>query len=183
MDMEKAEKLATRQIVICGFMGSGKTAVGKLLADQLGREFIDTDQLIEEKLGLSVAEIFDKHGEDYFRLAEEAVVKELRKSTPGSIVLATGGGVLIKEENRKALKQLGPLILLTATPRALLRRINRQGGRPLLEKVKNPATEINVMLARRAEYYHTCDYCFDTTGKTIKQVTADIIRTLGLQNK
>ncbi len=176
----KREGIADKQIILCGFMGSGKTAVGKILAAKLGRKFVDTDQLIEEELGLTVAAIFTTYGENRFRDTETKIIQGLKKNPPGLLVVATGGGALIRKENRVILDQLGTRILLTASPLALLRRINRQGGRPLLGKTGAPLLEIKTLLTKRAEYYNTCDYSFDTTGKPVKKVAAEIIKTLGL---
>ncbi|MBM4235270.1 MAG: shikimate kinase [Firmicutes bacterium] len=169
-----------QQLIICGFMGTGKTAVGKLLAARLGRSFVDTDQLIEQQAGCTIAAIFEKQGESYFRDLETAVIRGLLSARLGSLVVATGGGALIKAENIKLLHQMGPLLLLTASSRAILRRIKAQGGRPLLDGVKNPKKTIEVLLAERADFYDARDYRFDTTGKTAKQVAGEIIKALDL---
>ena len=168
------------QIILCGFMGAGKTAVGKMLAARLGRSFVDTDRLIEQKTGCTIAVIFESRGENYFRDFETEVISGLISCRPGSLVVATGGGILIKAENRQVLHQMGPLILLTASTRSIIRRIKAQGGRPLLFGAEDPKKAIERLLAERAEFYNACDYRFDTTGKTVNRVAAEIIRALDL---
>lgn len=178
--MTMASKYANKQLILCGFMGTGKTAVGKILAIRLGRSFIDTDRLIEQQTGCKITEIFETRGEKYFRDLETKTIRGLMSNQPGSLVVATGGGALIRPENRKILQQMGTLILLTASTRAITRRIRAQGGRPLLAGAKDPKKAVEALLAERAEYYSACDYPFDTTGKNLNRVAGEIIRALDL---
>lgn len=169
-----------KQLILCGFMGTGKTAVGKILAARLGRSFVDTDNLIEQQAGSPIATIFEARGESYFRDLETEVIRGLLADRPGSLVVATGGGALIRAENRQLLQQIGLLLLLTSSTVALVRRIKAQGGRPLLAESEDLKKTIEKLLAERAEYYDACDYRFDTTGKTVSQVAGEIIKTLDL---
>ena len=172
-----------KQLILCGFMGTGKTVVGENLAVRLGRRFIDTDRLIAQQAGCTIAEIFETRGESHFRDLETEVIRGLLADRPGSLVVATGGGALIRAENCRMLREMGPLILLRAFTGALVRRIRAQGGRPLLAGSKYPKQTIEALLAERAEFYSVCDYHFDTTGKTVDRVASEIIRTLDLEAK
>jgi shikimate kinase len=171
-------KYQKQQIILCGFMGSGKSLVGEKLAVRLGRTFVDTDRVIETGTGLTISELFARQGEARFRQLEEEAVRSLFVYNPGSLVVATGGGVLINPENRKHLKKMGILILLTATPLALLRRIRKQKGRPLLNNAGSPAARISELMAERAVFYSCCDLVFDTTGKTAERVAFEIAKKL-----
>lgn len=175
-----AKKGVKRQIILCGFMGTGKTAVGTILAARLNRSFVDTDRLIEQQAGCTITEIFETRGESYFRDLETKTIRGLLSDRPGSLVVATGGGALISSENRKVLMQMGPLVLLTASTRAINRRIRAQGGRPLLTGDRGPQETVEALLAERAEIYDACDFSFNTTGKTVNQVAGEIIRALDL---
>ncbi len=177
-----AGKKTNSQLILCGFMGTGKSAVGKILAARLGRNFVDTDQLIERQSGCMVSKIFETRGESDFRDLETEVIRRLVEYVPGSLVVATGGGALIRAENRLVLQKMGLLLLLTASTKALIKRIRAQGGRPLLAGSKDLLSTIEALLAERAEFYDTCAYQFDTTGKNVNRVAAEIIRKLDLKH-
>ena len=155
-------------------MGTGKTAVGEILASKLNRTLVDTDQMIEEKSGRTVTEIFQQHGEQYFRDRESEVICNLSQSPPGSLVIATGGGVVLREENMKLLSQNGMIILLTASPRAIIRRVSKTGQRPLLAG-PDSAEKIRVMLRERDLYYRNYSLRIDTTGRTPLEVAREIM--------
>lgn len=174
------KKYSAKQLILCGFMGTGKTEVGEKLSQRLNRSFIDTDRLIVRQVGDSIAGIFKTSGEKYFRDLETKAISELFTHRPGSLVVATGGGALIRPENLKVLQEMGPLILLTASHRAILRRIRAQEERPLLTGIEDLKERIEALLEERARVYEACDYRFETTGKTANRVAAEIIRTLDL---
>ncbi len=176
-----AGEKAKGQVILCGFMGTGKTVVGENLSFRLKRSFVDTDRLIVQQVGCTVAEIFETMGEKYFRDLESEVIRGLMTYRYGSLVVATGGGALIRAENRKLLKAMGPLILLTASTRAILRRNRVQGGRPLLADADDPKKTIEALLSERAVFYNACDYRFDTTGKRVNLVAGEIIKALDLK--
>jgi len=176
-----AGKITKNQLILCGFMGTGKTAVGKILAARLGRSFVDTDRLIEQQAGSAIAEIFETRDESYFRDLETEVIRGLLADRPGSLVVATGGGALIRAENRQLLQKMGSLILLTASTRAIIRRTKNQGGRPLLPGSEDDKQTIEALLAGRARFYEACDFKFDTTGKTVNRVATEIISKLDLK--
>ena len=167
--MHKRENL-----IITGFMGTGKTSVGQELARRLRREFIDMDTLIETRQGMTVAELFSRHGEPHFRRLEAAVCREL--AARGGLVLATGGGALIPDANRQILAASGPVVCLTASTDEILRRLDMSKDRPLLN-VPDPDARIATLLAQRREAYDRIPLCVDTSGLTVPEV-AD--RVLGL---
>jgi len=161
-------------LVLCGFMGTGKTAVGRELARVLGRPLVDLDQVIEQDAGCAVAEVFAREGEDGFRRRERAAVAGLAGRS--GLIVATGGGVLLDPENRRLLASGGRLILLTATAEALARRLAGDASRPLLAGADDPAARIAELLEARAEAYRGLDLEMDTTGLTPLQAAVAVAR-------
>lgn len=153
-----------KNIILVGFMGTGKTAVGKALAERLGMKFVDMDDMIEEHEGMKISEIFEKKGEPYFRRAEKAVAKDI--SSQSGLVVAAGGGAVIDEENIKNFKSSGIIFCLVATPERIFERTKRHIHRPLLN-VSDPKEKISELLAKRARYYARADYRIDTTDLSI----------------
>lgn len=170
-------QIMTNNIILTGFMATGKSAVGKELAKRLERTFIDTDMLIEEKAARTISAIFRDRGEEYFRDLESEVIAELVSYRPGSLVVATGGGAVLRENNRKLLRKDGVIVLLTASPRAILKRVAKTGQRPLLAS-KCTIEEINKRLTERKSYYRYYDFTVDTTGRRPGWVANKIIAVL-----
>lgn len=164
-----------KNIVLTGFMGTGKSSTGRLLAYRLGKSFIDIDKHIEKKLGMSIPEIFAKYGEDFFRATEHEVVAKV--SGFKNAVIATGGGVVLNERNMECLREKGIIICLTATPDVILERTGRRPTRPLLQ-CENPRQVIVDLLAKRQPYYDKADYQVDSSVLTPYQVTEQIIEYL-----
>lgn len=159
------------QIILTGFMGTGKTEVGRRLARVLGRTFVDTDRLVETKAGRTVAEVFASGGEAAFRALEREAVAEAC-GIPDAVV-ATGGGALVDPENRRRLAAAGPIVCLTASPEAILERVGSGSERPLLADAATDAERldrIRALLAARATAYGTAAHTIDTTGLTLDQV-------------
>jgi len=163
-----------KQVFLTGFMGTGKTVVGELLARSLKRDFLDTDNLVEKKTGLSVPEIFKSLGEEYFRDRESEVLENLREYKPGSLVVSTGGGIVLREKNRKIMQEIGIIILLTASPDEILRRTGGSEDRPLLAG-NDPAQKVTSLLQEREEHYRHCEVRVDTTGMAPIQVARKIM--------
>jgi shikimate kinase len=163
-------------IILTGFMGCGKTTVGKLLARQLGYSFVDTDQLIEARSGMSVREIFALQGEPTFRRLETAVAGEL--GTGEGMVIATGGGLMLNTENARLLSATGRVFCLTARPEVILRRVAKSapGVRPLLDAPDPLARIVELVRARKASYARFTQV--DTSGKNPKQVMREILSRL-----
>jgi len=160
-------------IVLIGFMGSGKSSVGKRLAQSLGWDFVDTDYEIAAITNLSVAEIFRRHGETRFRSEERIVVARL--SQKRQLVIATGGGTVLNQLNWDALARNGIMIGLHASLDAILSRIGHKNDRPLL---KGPREEIEKLWSERQKYYVQADFTIDTTQKTIDEVVSEILELL-----
>lgn len=164
-----------KNIILVGFMGTGKTAVGKELAKKLKMKFIDIDDIIEKREGMEISDIFEQKGEPYFRDVEKKVAREVSKQS--NLVIAAGGGVVINEENVKNLKSNGIMICLNASPDKILERTKRYTHRPLLN-VPEPSKRVWELLAKRAQYYARADYQIDTTNLTIDEVVQKILKII-----
>lgn len=160
-------------IVLLGFMGTGKTSVAKRLADELGMQFIEMDTVIEEMEGMSINEIFAKKGEPYFRKLESDVVKEL--GSKNGLVISAGGGVVLNPDNIKELEKGSILICLNATPQEIYKRVGNEIHRPLLN-VEDPLKKIKELLDHRRPYYDKISIQIDTTGKSIEEVVKECTR-------
>jgi shikimate kinase len=160
-------------IVLTGFMCTGKTSVGKLLAEKLGYQFVDTDDLIEQRVGMKISDIFAVYGEPYFRDVETEVVKEVAKKD--KFVISTGGGVVLRKVNMNELRKKGIIVNLTAKPETIYNRLkNQHGVRPLLNK-PDPMNEIIKLLSQREEYYKNCDLRIETDNFTVEQIVQQIL--------
>lgn len=167
-----------KNVVLIGFMGTGKSAVGRRVASRLGLEMIDTDKEIEKITGKSVAEIFEKDGPLRFRSEEALLVKKIAGRR--NMVIATGGGMVLNPENVRLLRREGVLIALTAKPEVICRRVKRNRNRPLLRR-GNLLERINELLKEREGAYDVAEYAVDTSDKNVDEVAEEII--LYLQNK
>ena len=164
-------------VILTGFMGTGKTSLGKLLATRLGRPFVDIDKKIEDEAKLSIPKIFEQFGEEHFRELEKSAVKEL--SERRGLVIATGGGTIKDEENFQLLKNSGVMICLTTEPEEIFARTARRGERPVLDGGGNERLEtIKKLLAERKKFYDRADYQVDTTEWSPLQIIDDICKYL-----
>lgn len=149
-------------IALVGLPGSGKTTIGRQLAHSLGLEFLDTDHVIEQRLGCSVLSYFEREGEAEFRLLESAVLGELC-GLP-SVVLATGGGAVLKAENRESLRRADRVIYLHASPENLFRRLRHDRTRPLLQ-VDDPMQRLKTLYHDRDPLYREVAHEVLDTGR------------------
>ena len=161
-----------KNIILVGFMGTGKTVVGRRLADKCNLKFVDLDDLIEEKEGVKIAQIFLDKGEPYFRGLEKEITKQAAKGQ--SLVIACGGGVVLDKENVDALKANGIMFYLKASPGIILERTKSYAHRPLLN-VDNPKKKIEELLEFRQPYYNHADYTIDTSNLKIEEVVDKIL--------
>ena len=160
-------------IILIGFMGCGKSSVGFKLSYYLRRTLLDTDKWIEKKQGISISEIFDRYGESAFRQMETDCLKALLQTEEHQII-ATGGGLPIREENHELLKQLGCVYYLKATPEVVYERLKGDTTRPLLQG-ENPMEKIESLLNVREPVYEQCaDYVIEVSGKTFEEILEEI---------
>lgn len=160
-------------IVLIGFMGSGKTTLGRWMMENAGMELIDTDDYIEQRQGVKIKEIFARQGEEYFRDLETGVLKELSADTYNTVV-SVGGGMPVRAENRALMRKIGPVVYLRTSQETLLKRLEGDTGRPLLADGHLKEKIRTLMEAREALYYEGADYVVDTDGKTPGQLYNDI---------
>ena len=165
-------------LILIGFMGVGKTCVGKGAAQRLGWSFIDTDTLIEEARSMTIPEIFAKHGNTSFRKTEKAVVESVARSH--RCVIATGGGVVLDPENVDRLRRHGFLIHLTLSPDIIFDRIGHQSDRPLLQ-TDNPRETLEALFQSRESLYRACsDFTIDRNGLNVNETVEKMIEAIGL---
>ncbi|HQT26581.1 MAG TPA: shikimate kinase AroK [Burkholderiales bacterium] len=163
-------------IYLVGLMGAGKTTVGKQLAKQTGKTFFDSDQEIKQRTGVSISHIFEVEGESGFRTRESAVLKELTQL--GNIVLATGGGAVLSEENRALLKRNGIVIYLRASVNDLWARTRHDKNRPLLQTA-DPHAKLSELFAFRDPLYtEVADFVIDTSRQSVSSLVHHILNTL-----
>ncbi|HAK88377.1 MAG TPA: shikimate kinase [Nitrospiraceae bacterium] len=161
-----------KNIVLTGFMGTGKTEVGRILAQKLGYTLVDADTEIEKEQKTTITEIFKQYGEPKFREIESGVIKRL--SEMEKAVISTGGGAVLKQENMDNLRKRGVIFCLTASPETILERTSINNDRPLLQ-VENPLQKIKELLEFRRPYYEKADIMIDTEDKSPMEVAEEII--------
>lgn len=165
-----------KNVVLVGFMGTGKSAIGRVVAKLLKYQFVDTDQMVEEVTGLTISQIFKKYGEIRFRSEELLAAKKLADKQ--NLVIATGGGMPINPQIVEILKKNGVFVLLTTDPEIILKRVSRKNTRPLLAKGKT-LDSINKLIAERSESYAGCaDITIDTSGKDIEDSAQQIVQLI-----
>lgn len=168
--------MRNKPIALCGFMGCGKSSVGRALAKILGYKFIDSDSYIEEKYGMTIPEIFEAKGEDYFRDIEHEAIKELSLDT--NTVIATGGGVVTFERNTKILKENTFLVMIDVCLPAIQERLKFSHNRPLIEG-PDKAEKVKQLYNKRLPIYkRAADYIVDgnTTPKSVANRIIDTIK-------
>lgn len=163
-------------IFLTGFMGAGKSTVGRLVARRLDRPFVDLDAEIERREGTGIPEIFRTRGEDGFREAEHRALDALAESS--AAVVATGGGVVLREDNQVLLRRLGTVVYLAVTPEEAIARLGTAGDRPLLAGGGLDAAR-RILGARLSLYALTADHVVNTTGQSAAEVAETIVRRLG----
>lgn len=165
-----------KNIVLTGFMGTGKSVAGKKLAALLDMEFVDTDSIIEEKEGTSIVRIFQVKGEEYFRDVESEVIAEA--SMKEGCVIAAGGGAVTREKNIENLKKKGVVICLTAEPSVIICRTLPAKDRPLLLKSRDALSTVRRMMKDRQACYARADYTIDTSLHSPDDTAREVISIL-----
>jgi len=164
-------------VAIFGFMGVGKSSVGRLVAEALGMEFVDLDDTIVADAGMEIPAIFEERGENGFRELEKEVTQII--AARDGVVIACGGGTLIDEENLKTLRRNSRMILLTADPETILGRVEADGDtRPLLSVEEKVEPIARLLEGRMPRYLEAADKAVDTSAKTQAQVAREIIEYL-----
>ncbi len=172
--MQSAEQSLRENIILVGFMGSGKSSIGKRVAADLGFQFLDTDKIIVDRAGMSISHIFAQRGEPAFREMETSALVSIGHLN--RCVIATGGGIVIREENRALLRQLGFVVCLTASEEVLYERVARNEKRPLLQTEDPRKTLSELMQTRLPFYEETAHFTLDTTHLNHAAATEEIVK-------
>ena len=169
-----------RNIALIGFMGTGKSSVGRMIADHLHFTFLDTDELIESRAGKSISAIFSDDGEAAFRKMEATVVAELasRKRT----VISTGGGVAVGPGNLESLREHALVVCLWASPEKIWERVRGQTHRPLLREA-DPLAKIRELLAVREPFYKKADVLLNTELRSVREVVQQVLHQFNLNKQ
>lgn len=166
----------TRNIILVGFMGSGKSSTGRYLAEKLGRTLVDMDTEIERRTGRSIPDIFAKEGEPYFRQLERALVQELAGHT--GLIVAPGGGIVLNPDNIRDFAARGLVINLRVSPEWVLKRVGQDPHRPLLQGA-DPLQRIRDLMAKRKDLYAAVPHQVDTDGlspEAVGDLVLDLFR-------
>lgn len=154
-------------------MGAGKSSVGRAVAEQLGFEFVDTDELIESRTGKSITQIFASDGEAHFRELEHKIVEQLESSSER--VISTGGGLPTNQANMDSLKTHALIVCLCVSPERIWERVRHQSHRPLLQ-TPDPQARIREMMAARAPFYRQADVLLNTDSRSMRQVIQQVVQ-------
>lgn len=166
-----------RNLALIGFMGAGKSSVGRIVAEQLGFEFVDTDEMIETRTGKSITQIFAQDGEAHFRDLEYAVIEQLSQSS--NLVISTGGGLPTRQANIDSLKTHALVVCLWCSAERIWERVRTQAHRPLLQ-TPDPQAKIRELLAARAPFYRQADVLLNTENRSQRQVCQQVIQQFQL---
>lgn len=170
-----------KNIVLTGMPASGKTTIGKLLVKKLDAySFFDTDELIVKKTGCSICKIFEEKGEDFFRKTESEVLTEILNYDKA--VISTGGGIILKEENRNLLKKASIVIYLQTDVDTLIKRAEKSNDRPLLNVEKAEEKIVSLLKQREKFYKNTSDFTITATGKTPEEIVLEILKKADVCN-
>ena len=163
-------------IVLIGFMGTGKSTVSELLKRRFAMEVVEMDQIIAKRQGMSISDIFATYGEEYFRDLETNLLIEMQSKK--NMVISCGGGVPMRERNVVEMKKNGRVVLLTAKPETILNRVKNNHDRPLLEGNKNVDFIADLMEKRREKYQTAADIVIETDGKSGLEICEELVKKL-----
>lgn len=164
--------MENKNIFLIGFMGCGKSTMAKLLSEETGRQLVEMDETIEAEAGMSINEIFETYGETYFRDLESQLVERI--ATNGGAVVSCGGGAVLREQNREAMRKNGKIIYLSATPETIYEHVKYSTNRPLLNGNMNVEYITQLMEKRLPIYEAAADEIVVVDGKEKLQVAAEI---------
>ena len=172
----QARKLFDYNIVLIGFMGAGKTSISEYLKTLFAMDVIEMDQIIAEREGMSIPDIFEVHGEQYFRDLETNLLIEMQSRK--NVVISCGGGTPLRECNVVEMKKNGRVVLLTASPETIFVRVKDSHDRPVIENNKNVPFIADLMEKRRAKYEAAADIIINTDGKSLIEVCEELVQQL-----
>ncbi|WP_434796905.1 shikimate kinase [Terrisporobacter vanillatitrophus] len=175
------ENLAKYNIFFIGFMGVGKTTISSYLSKILDRKYIEIDQYIEKKEKMTIPEIFEKHGETYFRDLETETLRMLNQMD--NTIISCGGGIVLRDENIDLMKKQGKIILLTATAETVYDRVRFSNERPILNNNMNVEFISSLMKKREEKYLNSADLIIDTNNKSVEKICEEIISIISLSIK
>lgn len=172
----QARRLFNYNIVLIGFMGAGKSTISDYLRTAFAMEVVEMDQIISERQGMSISDIFETYGEEYFRNLETSLLIEMQSRT--NVVISCGGGVPMRERNVVEMKKNGKVVLLTARPETILERVRDNHDRPLLEGNKNVEFIAGLMEKRRRKYEAAADVIIETDGKNELEICEELVQRI-----
>ena len=172
----QARKIFDYNIVLIGFMGAGKSTISDYLSTVFAMDVVEMDQIIAERQGMSISDIFETYGEEYFRELETNLLIEMQSRT--NVVISCGGGVPMRERNVVEMKKNGRVVLLTAKPETILERVKDNHDRPLIEGNKNVAFIADLMEKRRAKYEAAADIIIETDGKSELEICEELVQRI-----
>lgn len=168
-------------IVLIGFMGAGKSTIAGMMHEAFSMEVIEMDQVIVDQQGMSIPEIFEKYGEEYFRDLETNLLIDMQARQ--NVIISCGGGVALRERNVKEMKRNGKVVFLTASPETILERVKNDDDRPLLNGHKNVEYISRMMETRRPKYEAAADFIISTDGKSSYDICREIVLELQRASK
>lgn len=174
--MHELERNKKQNIVLIGFMGTGKSTVSDYLSNKFAMEIVEMDQVIAKREQMSIPDIFAAHGEEYFRDLETRLLVELQSQK--NTVISCGGGVALRERNVAEMKKNGCVVLLTASPKTVYERVKDSDDRPVLSGRKNIKGISELMEQRREKYEAAADIVINTDNKTVIQVCEELVNRL-----
>lgn len=172
----QGRKLFDFNIVLIGFMGAGKSTISEYLSTQFNMEVVEMDQIIAQREGMSIPDIFEVYGEQYFRDAETNLLIEMQSRR--NVIISCGGGTPLRECNVVEMKKNGKVFFLTAEPETIFERVKDSHDRPLLENNKTVDFIADLMEKRREKYEHACDAIIHTDGKSELEICEEIIQII-----
>lgn len=165
-----------RNIMLIGFMGTGKSTVAACMNREYGMDVVEMDEVIAAREKLSIPEIFKNYSEEYFRDAETKLVMELKDKD--NKIVSCGGGVVLRDKNVEEMKKAGVIVLLTATPQTILSRVRDDENRPLLQGNKNVDAIQKLLEARSTRYMEAADIVVSTDGKSASEICCEIMEKM-----
>ncbi len=169
--------MSKRNIILVGFMGTGKTVTGRVLAERTDLELVDMDSIIEKRAGKPISEIFATDGEPAFRKMERALANEL--SQRDGLIISTGGGIVLDPDNLADFEKTGLVVCLTASPKMIFQRVEKDAARPLLAGDKKE--KIQALLNERKPLYDAIEHGIDTDGLTAEETAEPILKLYTLE--